>query len=80
MSVLKHVTALRRAEIHVLHWSCTCCTALRFPPRADKGAAFIAGIAIDSLNEFIYVSHLQLRTTFPQQIHISTANYDRRIH
>lgn len=28
-----------------------------FPPRADKGAAFIAGIAIDSLNEFIYVAN-----------------------
>lgn len=32
---------------------------LRFPPRADKGAAFISGITIDSLNDFIYVTRLQ---------------------
>lgn len=28
-----------------------------FPPRADKGAAFIAGLAVDSLNEMIYVAN-----------------------
>ena len=28
-----------------------------FPPRADKGAAFISGITIDSLNDFIYVAN-----------------------
>ena len=27
----------------------------RFPPRNDKGAAFIAGLALDTLNEQIYV-------------------------
>ena len=27
----------------------------RFPPRSDKGAAFIAGLALDTLNEQIYV-------------------------
>ena len=50
---------------HACHCrACTCYTALRFPPRADKGAAYIAGIAIDSLNEFIYVSHLHWEPHF----------------
>ncbi|CAJ1386166.1 unnamed protein product [Effrenium voratum] len=28
-----------------------------FPPRTDKGAAFISGLAVDTLNEFIYVAN-----------------------
>ena len=30
--------------------------SFRFPPRTDKGAAFISGLAVDTLNEFIYVA------------------------